>query len=316
MKTLLVVGVALVSLTFGQVNAGAQAENSLDRARALYDSASFDEALVVLDRVSGAQPESDVEEVQRYRALCLLALNRTSDAQRAIEIVFSRDPLFRLSDGDAPPRMRTAFNDVRRRLMPKVVDQLYASAKLTFDRKEYDLAATQFNDLLTFLEDGDTRDLPSLKEFRTLATGFRDLSQTALVTAPKPPAAPAAEPKPIAQVPPAAPTAAAFNVPATTANTVAAQGASGTLEPPVVIRQQMPLWLGMRDFLPRGNRGTLRVIIDERGNVEEARVIESLHMVYDALLISATRTWKYEPAKLDGKPVRYVKMIEVVLKPQ
>jgi hypothetical protein len=315
MKTLLVVGVALVCLTFGQVNAGAQAENSLDRARALYDSASFDEALVVLDRVSGAQPESDVEEVQRYRALCLLALNRTSDAQRAIEIVFSRDPLFRLSDGDAPPRMRTAFNDVRRRLMPKVVDQLYVSAKLTFDRKEYDLAATQFNDLLAFLEDGDTRDLPSLKEFRTLATGFRDLSQTALVAASKPAAAPA-EPKPIAQVPPAGQTAAALNVPATTANTVAAQAASGTLEPPVVVRQQMPLWLGMREFLPRGNRGTLRVIIDERGNVEEARVIESLHMVYDALLISATRTWKYEPAKLDGKPVRYVKMIEVVLKPQ
>ena len=117
MKTLLA-GVALLCLTFGQMNAGAQAENALDRARALYDSASFDEALVVLDRVSGAQPESDVEEVQRYRALCLLALNRTSDAQRAIEIVFSRDPLFRLSDGDAPPRMRTAFNDVRRRLMP------------------------------------------------------------------------------------------------------------------------------------------------------------------------------------------------------
>ena len=92
------------------------------QGKALYDSASFDEALVVLDRLGGAQPESDVEEVQRYRALCLLALNRTSDAQRAIEIVFSRDPLFRLSDGDAPPRMRTAFNDVRRRLMPKVVD--------------------------------------------------------------------------------------------------------------------------------------------------------------------------------------------------
>jgi hypothetical protein len=209
--------------------------------------------------------------------------------------------------------MRTAFNDVRRRLMPKVTEQLYASAKLAFDRKEYDLAATQFSDLLTFLEDGDTRELPSLKEFRTLATGFRDLSQVAVATAPKPAAAPAAEP--IAQVSPAGQTAGAFNVPAATANTGAGP-ASGTLEPPVVIRQQMPLWLGMRDFLPRGNRGTLRVIIDERGNVEEARVIESLHMVYDALLISATRTWKYEPAKLDGKPVRYVKMIEVVLKPQ
>jgi TonB family protein len=313
MKTLLA-GVVLVCLTFGQMNARAQAESSLDRARALYDSASFDEALVILDRVSGAQPESNVEEVQRYRALCLLALNRTSDAQRAIEIVFSRDPLFRLSDGDAPPRMRSAFNDVRRRLMPKVVDQLYASAKLTFDRKEYELAATQFNDLLTFLDDGDTRELPSLKEFKTLATGFRDLSQVALATAPKP--APAPAPEAVAQVAPAGQPPAAFNVPAASPIAGAGQAAAGTLEPPVVIKQQMPLWLGMRDFLPRGNRGTLRVIIDEHGNVEEARVIESLHMVYDALLLSATRTWKYEPAKQDGKPVRYVKMIEVVLKPQ
>jgi TonB family protein len=313
MKTLLV-GVVLISLTFGQMNAGAQAGNPLDRARALYDSASFDEALLILDRVSGAQPESDVEEVQRYRALCLLALNRTSDAQRAIEIVFSRDPLFRLSDGDAPPRMRTAFNDVRRRLMPRVVDQLYASAKLTFDRKEYELAATQFSDLLTFLEDGDARDLPSLKEFRTLATGFRDLSQVALAAAPHP--APVAAPEPLVQTPPAGQTAGAFTVPTATPIPGAAQAPSGTLEPPVVIKQQMPLWLGMREFLPRGNRGTIRVIIDERGNVEDARVIESVHMVYDALLLSATRTWKYEPAKLDGKPVRYVKMIEVVLRPQ
>jgi len=37
--------------------------------------------------------------------------------------------------------------------------------------------------------------------------------------------------------------------------------------------------------------------------------------VYDALLISATRLWKYEPAKLDGKPVRYAKIIQIVLNP-
>jgi TonB family protein len=315
MKALLV-GVVLVCLTFGQTNAGAQTGSPLDRARSLYDSASFDEALVLLDRVSSAQPESDVEEVQRYRALCLLALNRTSDAQHAIEIVFSRDPLFRLSDGDVTPRMRTAFDDVRRRLIPKVTQQLYASAKLTFDRKEYELAVTQFSDLLTFLEDADVRELPSLKEYRTLATGFRDLSQVALVTATKPAPAPPA-PDPIAQGQPVmGQTADALSLPAAGANSGAVPAAPGILEPPVVVRQQMPLWLGMREFLPRGNRGTLRVIVDEHGNVDDARVIESLHTVYDALLLSAARTWKYEPAKLDGKPVRYVKMIEVVLKPQ
>ena len=85
--------------------------------------------------------------------------------------------------------------------------------------------------------------------------------------------------------------------------------------PPVILRQQMPLWLGMKDLLPRGKRGQVRVIIDEQGDVEEARVVESVHPVYDALLLSAARTWKYEPATVNGKPVRYVKLIEVVLKP-
>jgi TonB family protein len=317
MKTLLF-GVVLLCLAFGQTNAGAQAGNTLDRARSLYDSASFDEALVILDRVSGAQPETDVEEVQRYRALCLLALNRTSDAQHAIEIVFSRDPMFRLADGDAPPRMLAAFNDVRRRLLPKVTEQLYASAKMTFDRKEYDLATTQFSDLLAFLEDADARELPSLKEFRTLATGFRDLSQVALVTAPKPAPTPALAPTPAAnpiQVPPQKEPQVAALSPAASPNIVTGQPAAG-VEPPVVIRQQMPLWLGMRDFLPRGGRGIIRVIVNEQGSVEDARIVSSVHTVYDALLLSAARTWKYEPARLNGKPVPYMKMIEVVLAPR
>jgi TonB family protein len=319
MKTLLF-GVALACLAFGQTNAVAQAGSPLERARSLYDSASFDEALVILDRVSGAQPETDVEEVQRYRALCLLALNRTADAQHAIEIVLSRDPMFRLADGDAPPRMRAAFDDVRRRLLPKVTEQLYASAKMTFDRKEYALAVTQFSDLLTFLGDADARALPSLSEFRTLATGFRDLSQVALVTTSEPAPTPAPAANPTQAQPQTVPEVAALN-PAVSSNIVPGEPAggvveaTGAIEPPVVVRQQMPLWVGMRTFVPRGGRGILRVIVDERGNVEDARIVSSIHVVYDTLLLSAARTWKYEPARLNGKPVRYMKLIEVVLTP-
>ena len=182
----------VVCLTLGLAGAHAQAGPSLQEARALYDAASFDEALTVLDRLARAEPETDVEDVQRYRALCLLALNRTAEAQTAIEIVLSRDPLYKLSEGDAPPRMRAAFSDVRRRLLPKVTEQLYTSAKLTFDRREYALAATQFSDLLRFLDEPDARELPSLKEFRTLAAGFRDLSvaaQAPVAKAEPPPAA-------------------------------------------------------------------------------------------------------------------------------
>ena len=224
--------------------------------------------------------------------------------------------------------MRAAFTEVRRRLLPKVTEQLYASAKLNFDRKEYALAATQFTDLLAFLEDADAKSLPSLKEFRTLATGFRDLSAAAAPVSaakkPEPPApvvAAAKKPEPAAAVSvsaastgPSAPIVQNTAGPAAAAPTVV-QSAAGVLVPPVTLMQQMPLWLGMRELLPRGNKGLVRVIIDEQGNVEEARVVQSVHAVYDALLLSAARTWKYQPAKLDGKPTRYVKVIEVVLKP-
>jgi TonB family protein len=310
----------LVSLTLSLAVPHAQSGSSVQDAKAFYDSASFDEALTILDRLARTQPEADVEDVQRYRALCLLALNRTADAQTAIEIVLSRDPLYKLSEGDAPPRMRAAFSEVRRRLLPKVTEQLYAAAKLTFDRKEYTLASTQFSDLLRFLDEPDARELPSLKEFRTLATGFRDLSVAAqtVAKAEAPPAAAAPSRAPVvgapvvgapAVSPPPAPVSA-LPSPASDVPT------GGLLVPPVIVRQQMPLWLGMAQFLPRGGRGKVRIIVNEQGSVEEARVVETIHTVYDALLVSAARTWKYEPATLDGKPVRYVKLIEVVLKPQ
>ena len=323
----------LVCLTIGLASAQAQSASPLQNAKSLYDSASFDEALTVLDGLARTQPESDVEEIQRYRALCLLALNRTAEAQKAIEIVLSRDPSYRLSEGDAPPRMRAAFSEVRRRLLPKVTEQLYASAKLSFDKKEYALASSQFSDLLRFLDDPDAAELSGLKEFRTLATGFRDLSVAAQASIPRPEPPPVAGPAPATLAAPAstssgpgpgpgpgpapAPPAGAPPVAAAApANVASSAPPQGVLVQPVIIRQQMPLWLAASQFLPRGGRGKVRIIVDEQGAVEDARIVESVHTVYDALLLSAARTWKYEPATLDGKPVRYMKMIEVVLRPQ
>jgi outer membrane biosynthesis protein TonB len=33
--------------------------------------------------------------------------------------------------------------------------------------------------------------------------------------------------------------------------------------------------------------------------------------MYDAQLLKAARDWRYQPATLDGKPVRYRKMIQI-----
>jgi TonB family protein len=309
--------IVVVCLTIGVAGTSAQSGPTLANAKAFYDSASFDEALTVLDRLSTTQPDADVEEVQRYRALCLLALNRAAEAQRAIEIVVSRNPLYKLPEGEAPPRMRAAFADARRRLLPKATEQLYAAAKLSFDRKEYELAATQFADLLTFLDDPDGPSSPSLQEYRTLATGFRDLSIAAQTSATR------SESKLELSTDPPPVTAADLDtnlpepVPATAStSSESVPQPEGVLQPPVIIKQQMPLWLGQREYLPRETRGMMRVIIDEQGNVADARIVQSVHRIYDALLLSAARAWKYEPAILDGKPVSYMKMIEVVLKPQ
>jgi TonB family protein len=62
-------------------------------------------------------------------------------------------------------------------------------------------------------------------------------------------------------------------------------------------------------------RGAIEVEINEAGNVVGARVIQSVHVLYDPLLLEAAREWKYEPARIDGRPTAVHKRVEVVLKP-
>ena len=37
----------------------------------------------------------------------------------------------------------------------------------------------------------------------------------------------------------------------------------------------------------------------------------SIHPAYDALILTATRDWKYKPATLNGKPVSYRRLISI-----
>ena len=62
-------------------------------------------------------------------------------------------------------------------------------------------------------------------------------------------------------------------------------------------------------------KGTIEVEINEAGNVVGARVIKSVHVLYDPLLLVAARDWKYEPARIDGRPTAVRKRVDVVLKP-
>ena len=132
------------------------ADDALSQARDLYAQAAYEEALAMLNRLRS--PEGAAQQdlaIEQYRAMCLLALGRSDEAQHAIEIVVTAEPSFTPSDADVSPRVRSAFSDVRRRLLPTIVQQKYVLAKAAFDRKEFAEAAQAFGQVINMLGDPD-----------------------------------------------------------------------------------------------------------------------------------------------------------------
>ena len=287
----------------------ARAADDFSTARDLYASAAYEEALAALNRVRAAgAPPADAWAVEQYRAFCLLALGRGPEAQTSIEALVTADPLYQPSS-EMSPRVRTAFSEVRRRLLPSIIPQQYAKAKAAFDRKDYKIAASGFSQVLAVMADPEVAQLvgqPPLSDLRTLAAGFQELSAKAIVPPPPPPLAVAppvavAAPKPTPAVVPAAPLPPRVYTSADT-----------RVVPPAATRQDLPAFTGRVFEL---TVGALEIIIDERGLVETATIRESLNLAYDRLAVDATRNWRYKPATLDGVPVKFRKLISISLKP-
>jgi len=281
------------------------AQDSLSAARELYASAAYEDALAVLSRLNaaGLRPD-DGRTADQYRALCLLALGKTAEASQAIEAVVAGQPLYRPSEGDVSPRVRGAFSDVRRRVLPGLVQQRYAQYKAAFDRKDYQTASAGFNELLALYADPDLANAagrPPLSDLRVLIGGFYELSLQA--TAPPP----APEPAPVrASVVPApalqAPEPLKFY-----------SSADGDVVPPVTLRQQLPPYPGQ---VKQPIVGALEVVIDESGNVVQAAMRGAVTPTYDRQVVQATQNWRYKPATVNGVPVKFRKMVQVVITPQ
>jgi len=65
-----------------------------------------------------------------------------------------------------------------------------------------------------------------------------------------------------------------------------------------------------RNAIPRLERGqsvsvTVAYVVDEFGRVIDVKIIESGTPELDAAMTEAIRGWEYEPARLDGQPVKY-----------
>ena len=298
-KYLLVAAIALWS-------SQAVAADSLSAARDLYASASYEDALAMLGRLNAAElPPDEGRAADQYRALCLLALGKTAEASQAIEAVVAAEPLYRPSDSEVSPRVRAVFTDVRKRLLPGLVQQKYAIAKTAYDHKDYRSASSGFGQLLALYDDPDLSPAagkPPLSDLRVLIDGFHSLSVQALAPPPAPEPPPSAAALAPRQVVAAVPDVAKIYV-----------SGDANVVPPVTIRQQLPPFAGV---VPRQVVGAMEVIIDENGKVVSAAMRASTMPNYDRLAVVAAQSWQYRPATLNGTPVKFRKMIQVALTPQ
>ena len=265
----------------------------LSAAKTLYASGDYEEALKKLP--------SDIkaDEADQYRALCLLALGKSDDAERALEALVARRPLFKMSETDVSPRLVSMFHDVRKRVLPTTVRDLYVRARASFDQKNFTAASADLKDLMALFGDDDLAgSSASLADLKLVAEGFLTLTETEL------------------------------------ANRAKAQAAAATLEPrsavpsqnqiftaddkdvkaPIEISREMPEWRPSSSIQDRQeHRGILRIVIDERGKVESAMIVQSVLASYDPQLLEATKQWQYRPALRNGQAVKYVKLISITL---
>jgi hypothetical protein len=290
MRNIICASALLISVAVPVTTSAADA--SLAAARDLYVSASYDDALAMLSTLStGTRSMEERQSIDLYRTLCLFALGKTTDADRLIEAMLLRDPLYRAGDEELSPRVETAFQSARRRILPSVIQQKYAEAKAAFDKQEWALASKGFAEVLKSIADPDiagAAGAPPLSDIKTLASGFRDLAVKS--TPPPPPPPKVVESKPVRPV-------KAVYTPE-----------DRDVLPPVAVVQRVPKYPAN---VIRPLQGVVQFVIDEDGTVQTPTMPVSIDMSYDGMVISAAKKWQYTPAMLDGKPVKYLKRLTI-----
>jgi tetratricopeptide (TPR) repeat protein len=276
----------------------------LTKTKALYASASYEEALSELEKVDAAHWDEQVDE---YRALCLVALGRLEEAEQALEHLIRLKPLHSVTNDRLSPRVVLLFQAVRKRTLPALIRELYSKARNDYSTGNMDQAAAGFRELIVLLSEDDLiEQIPSLTDIQELSEGFLGLAEAKLAAASHG-VAPAAAP---AELPPPP-------KPTTIEPAQVFSPADRDVVAPIEIERRMPRWNPPPGLTgPRVLRGVLEVLCDTTGSIEFARVVEPLSLYYDRELVAATKQWKFHPATKDGAPVKYRWLMEVVLNPR
>ncbi|MGE5834826.1 MAG: energy transducer TonB [Acidobacteriota bacterium] len=306
--------------TQGRTQSRPAAAHGLASAKVLYAAASYEEALTQL---SDADPADDVEQIEIYRALCQIALGRDGDAAKSLERLLDRNPFHSLSEAEVSPRLVTMFREVKTRRLPAAARDLYMQARTKYDEKSFGAAADMLRELLAGLAKEDLENQAGLADLKLLAEGFLRLTEIEIVRygAMSPPPSPT--PAPVVNTT-AASSPAVDKIVATfggvplgaTPAPVIYSSEDRYVVAPVEVSRKMPNWNPPPTVQPGVYQGLLEVVIDERGTVQDARILISVAPTYDPLVLAATRNWRFRPATLNGEPVKYRRRYEIILHPE
>ncbi|MGE0591611.1 MAG: hypothetical protein AB7G23_00620 [Vicinamibacterales bacterium] len=282
---------ALLALLLAAAGAAAQTPTPLDQAKALYAEASYAEALALLDR---SEFQNGFEQVHQYRALCLLGLGRSDEALASVKLAVAADPFFVPAAADVPPRLIAMFDAARAELLPDRARDLFTEARELFQGGDLVRARPRFETALRLLNDPVVEDDADLADLRLLVSGFVDLTKSTEAMEAEQAAA-----EKEAAAPPAVEAAA-----------------PPVVRPAVPIDQELPPWRPPnREFASVSFSGAIRVFIGVDGRVTSAAMDRPVHPTYDPALLAAARSWRYEPATQDGRPVPSERVVIVDLRP-
>jgi TonB family protein len=83
------------------------------------------------------------------------------------------------------------------------------------------------------------------------------------------------------------------------------------ITPPEKISGTAPLYTGMAFLAHLEGSVTVESIIDQRGDVENAKILQGLPLGLDQTALAAVKTWKFKPALKGGQPVKVYYVLKV-----
>jgi TonB family protein len=272
-----------------------QARSRLSEIRELYEAADYDRALLLADqpeRAGVGPPEA--RDIRVYEALCLLAIGNRSRAAERVEDIIRAEPMYQPST-DLPKRLKLLVDDVRDALRPVLAQSHYRQGRDKFAAAQYQAAAKEFSLVLELADPAHDQPQQEQADLRLLASSFLDLAERELVEQALARAKVAAAPQAVPDLP-SAPT---------------------QVVPPVAVRQDVPPWPASLAAERRASShgvpltGILELAITEEGTVASVRLSKSIHPFYDAMLLSAAKRWKYQPATRNGSPIEFQKRLAI-----